>query len=100
MRKRPAASISSAPCALTLASGPTRTICSRWISTLVPGVTLRSRGSKTRALRINRSPEGTLLFVYETFVYFTETAPSDAWRNFMGLAAWERRSYFESEGVA
>jgi hypothetical protein len=42
-----------------------------------------------------RSPEGVLLFVYETFVYFTDTAPSDAWRNFMGLAAWERRIYFD-----
>ena len=42
-----------------------------------------------------RSPEGLLLFVYETFVYFTDTAPSDAWHNFMGLAAWERRSYFD-----
>jgi len=42
-----------------------------------------------------RSPEGPLLFVYESFIYFTETAPSDAWRNFMGLAAWERRSYFD-----
>jgi hypothetical protein len=42
-----------------------------------------------------RSPEGALLFVYETFVYFSDTAPSDAWHNFMGLAAWERRSYFD-----
>ena len=41
-----------------------------------------------------RSEDGTLLFVYETFVYFSERAPSDAWRNFMGLPAWERRSYF------
>jgi hypothetical protein len=43
-----------------------------------------------------RSQEGTLLFVYETFVYFTDKAPSGAWRNFMGLPAWERRSYFDS----
>ena len=42
-----------------------------------------------------RSTEGGLLFVYETFVYFTQAAPSGAWRNFMGLAAWERRSYFD-----
>jgi len=42
-----------------------------------------------------RSQDGTLLFVYETFVYFSDKAPSDAWRNFMGLAAWERRSYFD-----
>lgn len=42
-----------------------------------------------------RSSKSVLLFVYETFVYFTDTAPSDAWRNFMGLSAWERRSYFD-----
>jgi hypothetical protein len=42
-----------------------------------------------------RSPEGTLLFAYETFVYFSDKAPSGAWRNFMGLPAWERRSYFD-----
>ena len=41
------------------------------------------------------SVDGGLLFVYETFVYFADAAPSDAWRNFMGLAAWERRSYFD-----
>lgn len=35
-----------------------------------------------------------LLFVYETFVYFAESAPRDAWRNFMGLASWERRTWF------
>ena len=36
-----------------------------------------------------------LLFVYETFVYFEEEAPRGAWRNFMGQAAWERRTYFD-----
>jgi hypothetical protein len=41
-----------------------------------------------------RTPEA-LLFVYETFVYFAERAPRRAWRNFMGLPAWERRSYFD-----
>jgi len=46
-----------------------------------------------------RSAEGRLLLVYETFVYFAEAAPSDAWRNFMGLAAWERRSYFDDDQV-
>lgn len=42
-----------------------------------------------------RAPEGRLLFVYETFVYFNDTAPADAWRNFMSLGAWERRTYFD-----
>lgn len=37
----------------------------------------------------------SLLMVYETFVYFDETAPKDHWRNFMGLTAWERRTYFD-----
>jgi hypothetical protein len=41
------------------------------------------------------SAEGLLLFVYETFVYFSDLAPPDAWHNFMGLPAWERRSYFD-----
>jgi hypothetical protein len=41
------------------------------------------------------SPTGALLFTYETLTYFAETSPPDAWRNFMGLAAWERRSYFD-----
>lgn len=35
-----------------------------------------------------------LLFAYETFEYYLERAPPRAWRNFKGLAAWERRSYF------
>jgi hypothetical protein len=39
--------------------------------------------------------QDTLLFVYETFAYFEERAPRHAWRNFMGLAVWERRSYFD-----
>lgn len=36
-----------------------------------------------------------LILVYETFTYFEDQAPPRAWRNFMGLAAWERRSYFD-----
>ena len=35
-----------------------------------------------------------LLLVYETFAYFDEAAPRGAWHNFLGLPAWERRSYF------
>ncbi|MFI5184661.1 MAG: hypothetical protein ACHQNV_09695 [Vicinamibacteria bacterium] len=42
-----------------------------------------------------RAEEG-LLMVYETFAYFEEAARRDAWRNFMGLAAWERRTYFDA----
>lgn len=43
--------------------------------------------------------ETGLQLVYETFTYFEETAPSDAWRNFLGLAAWERRSYFDGPRI-
>jgi hypothetical protein len=57
-------------------------------------VTAWSKSGKY-AVEYHRSPEGTLLFVYETFVYFTEKAPSGCGRNFMGLPAWERRSYFD-----
>ena len=39
----------------------------------------------------------TLLMVYETFTFFEESAPLGAWRNFMGLAAWERHVYFDSQ---
>jgi hypothetical protein len=39
-----------------------------------------------------------LLMVYETFTFFMESAPSDAWRNFMGLAGWESRIYFGAQG--
>ena len=39
----------------------------------------------------------TLLMVYETFTFFEESAPHGAWRNFMGLAAWERHVYFDSQ---
>jgi hypothetical protein len=46
-----------------------------------------------------RSRGGDLLFVYETFVYFSDKAPSGAWRNFMGQAGWERRSYFHDDGT-
>lgn len=38
-----------------------------------------------------------LIHVYETFEYFNETAPVGAWRNFKGLAAWERRGYFNEK---
>jgi hypothetical protein len=41
----------------------------------------------------------SLLMAYETFVYFDETAPKDHWRNFMGLTAWERRTYFDDHQV-
>jgi hypothetical protein len=50
------------------------------------------------AVEYYRSQEGRLLFVYETFVFFADRAPAGAWRNFMGLPAWERRSYFEDGG--
>jgi hypothetical protein len=43
--------------------------------------------------------EAGLQLVYETFTYFEETAPRDAWRNFLGLAAWERRSYFDGPRI-
>lgn len=38
--------------------------------------------------------ENNLIYVYETFEYYEEVSPEDAWRNFKGHAAWERRSYF------
>src|ERR1700730_11956224 len=38
----------------------------------------------------------TLVMVYETFTFFEESAPPGAWRNFMGLAAWERHAYFDA----
>jgi len=39
-----------------------------------------------------------LLMVYETFTYFAESAPRDAWHNFKGLPAWECRIYFGPQG--
>jgi hypothetical protein len=39
-----------------------------------------------------------LFLVYETFTFFEDTAPRGAWRNFMGLPAWERRTYFNNDG--
>lgn len=39
----------------------------------------------------------TLLMACETFTFFEESAPPGAWRNFMGLAAWERHVYFDSQ---
>ena len=38
-----------------------------------------------------------LLMAYETFTFFEESAPPGDWRNFMGLAAWERHVYFDSQ---
>jgi len=38
-----------------------------------------------------------LLFVYESFAFFEDTSPRAAWRNWMGLAGWERRSYFGAD---
>ncbi len=40
-----------------------------------------------------------LIFVYETFEYFEESAPSGSWRNFKGAAAWERHSYVDGMSV-
>jgi hypothetical protein len=39
-----------------------------------------------------------LLMVYETFSFFIESAPADAWHNFMGLPAWESRIYYDAGG--
>jgi hypothetical protein len=39
-----------------------------------------------------------LLMVYETFSLFGDSAPADAWHNFMGLPGWERRIYFDPQG--
>lgn len=40
-----------------------------------------------------------LIFTYETFEYFEELSPKDSWRNFKGIASWERRSYFDAQAV-
>lgn len=37
---------------------------------------------------------GALIHIYESFEYVAEAAPADAWKNFKGLPAWERRVYF------
>ena len=59
IRKRPCASMISASAdGFRSASGAMRTMRSPRTRTLVPGVTLRSRGSNRRALRITRSPFG------------------------------------------
>jgi hypothetical protein len=39
-----------------------------------------------------------LLMVYETFSFFVESAPPDAWHNFMDLPAWESRIYYGAQG--
>ena len=44
--------------------------------------------------------DGNLLFVYETFEYFEESAPVKAWQDFKHIVAWERRSYFRNALVA
>src|SRR5215470_10066693 len=38
-----------------------------------------------------------LFLVYESFVFFENTAPRGAWHNFMGLPAWEGRTYFNED---
>jgi len=43
--------------------------------------------------------EDALIFTYETFEYFEESAPQEPLRNFKGLAAWERRSYFDGPEI-
>jgi len=35
-----------------------------------------------------------IIFIYESLEYLPEKAPIGAWRNFKGLPAWERRTYF------
>ena len=42
---------------------------------------------------------GKLIFVYEALEYLEESAPPDAWRNFKGLAGWERRSFFDDDTI-
>jgi hypothetical protein len=37
---------------------------------------------------------GMVAFKFEAFEYFDSAAPAQAWRNFKGLAGWERRTYF------
>jgi hypothetical protein len=43
---------------------------------------------------------GTLVHMYESFEFFEDNAPENAWRNFKGIAAWERRAYFRDEEAA
>jgi hypothetical protein len=39
---------------------------------------------------------GALLFVYEDFEFFPESAPAGAWKNFKHIPSWERRVYFRN----
>ncbi len=41
-----------------------------------------------------------LVFAYETFEWYEGREPRAAARNFRGLAAWERRSYFKKGKIA
>ena len=41
-----------------------------------------------------------LIHVYETFEYFEDAAPRDAWRNFKRLPGWERRIYVRNGKAA
>lgn len=43
--------------------------------------------------------DGALIFVYEAFEYFNTSAPKPSWRNFKGIASWERRSYFDGSAI-
>jgi hypothetical protein len=43
--------------------------------------------------------DSALLHVYETFEYFEGAAPGLVWRNFKGIPAWERRTYFTGSEV-
>lgn len=44
--------------------------------------------------------DGALLFAYETFEWFEGREPKAPARNFRGLAAWERRSWFRHDRIA
>lgn len=35
-----------------------------------------------------------LIYAYQTFEYFNETAPTGSWKNFKGIPGWESRYYF------
>jgi hypothetical protein len=48
------------------------------------------------ALEYLQDPSG-LVLVYESLAQFEDVAPKNAWHNFLGLPAWERRTYFDSK---
>ena len=60
------------------------------------GMALAEKGKYTVKYYFEKD---ALLLAYETFEYYSETAPVGAWRNSKGLAAWERRSYFRNARV-